>query len=111
MIPREIGQLVNIVVLNRNYDRLLGTFLANVTVWLHVMSRSLLLALHTSFTNVLDQRPRLQIAGSIPTEVGELINLTDLCLKGNKLTGTPPPPPPVCYFINLVRVNLLYKCL
>ena len=29
------------------------------------------------------------LAGSIPTEFGELINLTYLDLEGNKLSGTP----------------------
>jgi hypothetical protein len=29
------------------------------------------------------------LAGSIPTEFGELINLTDLDLYNNKLSGTP----------------------
>ena len=33
------------------------------------------------------------LAGSIPTEFGQLINLTDLRLNSNKLTGTLPFAP------------------
>ena len=43
-------------------------------------STSLPLALKTS---------SFALAGSIPTELGELINLTNLDLERNKLTGTP----------------------
>ncbi len=45
-----------------------------------------------------------QLIGTIPTEIGDLINLTTLQLSGNQLTG--PIPPEIGNLTNLTTLNL-----
>jgi hypothetical protein len=77
-IPTEFGELINLTDLHLRDNTLSGKpSFANFT-WFG--STSLPLALKTS---------SFALAGSIPAEFGELINLTDLDLQYNKLSGTP----------------------
>ncbi len=77
-IPTQFGKLINMKHLYLDHNQLTGTHpFAHVT-WFG--SASLPLALKTS---------SFALAGSIPTELGELINLTYLRLQRNNVTGTP----------------------
>ncbi len=77
-IPTEFGRLINMQELYLTYNQLSGTHPFAHFTWCG--STSLPLALKTS---------SFALAGSIPTEFGELINLTYLDLQGNGLSGTP----------------------
>jgi Leucine-rich repeat (LRR) protein len=76
-IPTEFGKLINMQTLALDDNSLTGTPVCSFRL---VGSTSLPLALKTSSST---------LAGSIPTEFGELIKLTYLGLDSNKLTGTP----------------------
>jgi hypothetical protein len=76
-IPTEFGELINLTYLDLEGNRLSGMpALLTYLVW----STSRTPALKTS---------SFALAGSIPTEFGELIKLTYLNLDLNKLSGTP----------------------
>jgi Leucine-rich repeat (LRR) protein len=77
-IPTELGKLINMQNLDLRINQLSGTPPFAHIAWFG--STSLPLALKTS---------SYALAGSIPTEFGELINLTYLSLGDNGLSGTP----------------------
>ena len=77
-IPTEFGKLINVQTLYLYNNKLTGTPPFAQLTWFG--STSLPRALTTS---------SFALAGSIPTEFGELINLTYLNLEGDKLSGTP----------------------
>ena len=77
-IPTEFGRVINMKVLFLSSNQLTGTPPFAHLTWCG--STSLPLAYKPS---------SYALAGSIPTEFGELINLTDLDLSDNKLSGTP----------------------
>ncbi len=75
---KKCSQVFRVVLYAVSASELARTFRRN-----HCLQRryaSLPLALKTS---------SYALAGSFPTEFGELINLTHLNLEGNKLSGTP----------------------
>ena len=77
-IPTKFGKLINMKELYLSFNQLSGTLPFAHFAWCG--STSLPLALKTS---------SFALAGSMPTEFGELINLTYLDLRFNNLSGTP----------------------
>jgi Leucine-rich repeat (LRR) protein len=76
-IPTEFGELINLTYLTLRANKLSGTPSL-------LISPGVVVRVYHLLENVL-----FALAGSIPTEFGELINLTDLCLNDNQLSGTP----------------------
>jgi hypothetical protein len=79
-IPTELGKLVNMKGLWLSNNKLSGTPPVAHAVWFGTTSQPL-----------AEENLPLALAGSIPTEFGMLINLDQLCLGSNKLTGTGTP--------------------
>jgi Leucine-rich repeat (LRR) protein len=77
-IPTEFGKLINVQTLYLYNNKLTGTPPFAHFTWFG--STSLPRALTTS---------SFALAGSIPTEFGELIKLSDLQLHNNELSGMP----------------------
>jgi hypothetical protein len=77
-MPTELGKLINMKVLAVEHNQLTGTLPFTHVTW---FGRTSLPLAKKDF--------RLALAGSIPTEFGELINLNFLSLCINYLTGTP----------------------
>ncbi len=77
-MPTEFGKLLNMEDLYLDDNKLTGTLPFAHVDWFG--STSLPLA---------EKEHPLALAGSIPTEFGNLINLTNLSLWSNKLTGAP----------------------
>ena len=88
-IPRELGQLVNLEVLDLGFNHLTGA----IPPQLGQLSRLTHLYLYAN-----------QLTGAIPPEVGQLANLTSLNLSSNQLTGAIPPE--VGQLANLTSLNL-----
>jgi hypothetical protein len=77
-IPTEFGKLINLTELLCHSNKLTGKPRLPISP---VLRSSLPLADHTSEFN---------LAGSIPTEFGKLVNMAYLDLENNELTGKCP---------------------
>ena len=93
-IPKELGQLSNLKVLNLYDNQLAGS----IPPELGQLTRLNLLSLWNN-----------ELTGSIPAELGQLSNLEELNLSGNKLTGSIPPE--LGQLVNLTSLSLTFNSL
>ena len=98
-IPRELGNLTNLVHLVLGRNELTGTIppelgnLTNLQV-LHLYDNSLTGTIPHELSNLTNLKELIlggnELTGTIPPELGNLTNLTQLALSDNSLTGTIP---------------------
>jgi hypothetical protein len=90
-IPTEFGELINLNELWLQSNKLNGTPpFAHFTLFCtQIVYHLLKKTFHLCWQAHQHAGSSFALAGSIPTEFGELINLTDLRLFSNNLTGTP----------------------